>query len=307
MAPRPVWKGYLKLSLVTCAVEMSGATTQADKVHFRTLNRATGHTVKRQYIDSVTGEPVAPEDEIKGYEVEDDRFLEIEEEELDAVQIESSHTLSLDTFVDKSRIEQIYLDTPYYLTPADEVSEEAFAVIREALEKKKMAGLARVVLYRRERPCVIEPLGKGMLLTTLRYENTVRRPEEILDGVKEVKLNPDMIELAGTIIDKKMGTFDPDKFEDSYENALIELIEAKKSGRKPKAPQNEPAPSNVVNLFEALKKSLANDKGGSGKASGKAEPDKPKPAAKGKAKAEEKPAAKAKPKAGSAASKRKSA
>ncbi|TKB25707.1 MAG: Ku protein, partial [Mesorhizobium sp.] len=161
MAPRPAWRGYLKLSLVTCAVELTNVVTQAEKVSFRVLNRKTGNTVRRVYVDSASGKPLDEGDEIKGYEIGDGDFVQIEEEEIEAVQIESSHTMSLDGFIEKSSIQQIYLDTPYYVTPADEVSEEAFAVIREAMAAKKTAGLARIVLYRRERPVVIEPLGKG--------------------------------------------------------------------------------------------------------------------------------------------------
>lgn len=288
MAPRPAWKGYLKLSLVTCAVELTNATTQAEKVSFRMINRSTGNTVKRQYIDAVTGKPVEDKDEVKGYEVGGDEFLLVEEAEIEKVQIESSHTLSLDGFVAKSDIEQIYLDTPYYLAPADKVSEEAFAVIREALASKKMAGLARIVLYRRERPVVIEPLGKGMLLTTLRYDNTVRKPDTVFGEIRDVKIDEEMIDLATHIIDKKKAHFDPSKFEDRYETALLELIEAKKSGRRVPKAAASPKPSNVVNLFDALKKSLADDGGDA--------PEKPK-AAKAKA-----PAAKTAP-----AKKRKSA
>ena len=259
MAPRPAWKGYLKLSLVTCAVELTNATTQAEKVSFRMINRATGNTVKRQYVDAATGKPVSDKDEVKGYAVGGDEFLLVEEEDIEKVQIESSHTLSLDGFVAKAEIDQIYLDTPYYLTPADKVSEEAFAVIREALETKKMAGLARIVLYRRERPVVIEPLGTGMLLTTLRYDNTVRKPEAVFDDIKDVEIDDDMVELAENIIDKKKSSFDPAKFEDQYETAVQELVKAKKAGRKVAKPASPPKQSNVVNLFDALKKSLADD------------------------------------------------
>ncbi len=260
MAPRPAWKGYLKLSLVACAVELTNATTYSEKVHFRMLNRKTGHTLKRQYIDSVTEKPVADEDEIKGYEIGDDEFVLVEEDEIDAVQIEASHTLSIDHFVEKSSIEQIYLDTPYYLTPADTVSEEAFAVIREAMARKKMAGLASIVLYRRERPVVIEPLGKGLLLTTLRYEKTVREPETVFDELRSVKIDSEMIELATHIIDKKKGKFDPSKFEDHYEDALLDLIRSKQKGGKAPKKQAPARPANVVNLFDALKKSLGEDK-----------------------------------------------
>ncbi len=208
MAPRPAWKGYLKLSLVTCAVELSNAVTHAEKVSFRVLSRKTGNTVKRIYVDSETGKPLGDNDEIKGYEVDNGEFVRIEEEEIEAVQIESSHTMSLDGFVEKASIQQIYLDTPYYVAPADKVSEEAFAVIREAMAARKMAGLARIVLYQRERPVVIEPLGKGMLLTTLRYGDTVRRPSAVLVDIKAAKPDDGMIALAEHIIDKKLGKFD---------------------------------------------------------------------------------------------------
>jgi DNA end-binding protein Ku len=257
MAPRPAWKGYLKLSLVTCAVELSNATTNADKVSFRTLNRGTGHGVKRQYVDSVTGKPLDKEDEVKGYEVEDGEFILIEEEEIEAVQIESSHTLNLDRFVEKAKIDQIYLDNPYYVTPADKVSEEAFAVIRAAMEKKKMAGLARIVLYRRERPCVIEPFDNGMLLTTLRYDSTVRQPETVFEDIPDVPLDKDMLDLASDLVEKKKRKFDPSRFVNKYETALMAMVEAKQKGRKPPKAKPEPKESNVVNLFEALKKSLA--------------------------------------------------
>jgi len=259
MAPRPAWKGYLKLSLVTCAIEISNVVTHAEKVSFRILNRKTGDTVRRIYVDSETGKPLEDDDTIKGYEVSDGEFLHIEEDEIEAVQIESSHTISLDGFVDKSSIQQIYLDTPYYVAPSDKVSEEAFAVIRDAMAKRKMAGLARIVLYRRERPIVIEPLGKGMLLTTLRYDNTVREPGTVFDEIKKVDTDTDMIDLAEHIIDKKQTKFDPSKFEDEYENALLDLIKAKKAGRKAPKPAAAPKPSNVVNLFDALKKSLNAD------------------------------------------------
>ncbi|MER9689062.1 Ku protein [Mesorhizobium sp. M0139] len=280
MAPRPAWKGYLKLSLVTCAVELTNVVTHAEKVSFRVLNRKTGNTVKRIYVDSETGKPLGDGDEIRGYEVSPGEFVYVEDEEIEAVQIESSHTMALDGFVDKASIEQIYLDTPYYVTPADKVSEEAFAVIRDAMADKKMAGLARVVLYSRERPVVIEPRGKGMVLTTLRYGNTVREPESIFGDIKAVKTDQEMTDMAERIIDKKKGKFDPSTFEDKYEDALLELIRAKKAGKKAPKAQAAPKPSNVVNLFDALKKSLSDG----GQAEGPAK--KAKQAAKsGKAKA----------------------
>lgn len=285
MAPRPAWKGYLKLSLVTCAVELSGATTASEKVSFRTLNRKTGNAVRRQYIDQTTGKPVDDKNEVRGYEVEKDEFLLIEDEDIAAVQIESSHTLSLDSFVEKAAVDPVYIEKPYYLAPADKVSEEAFAVIRQALENKKMAGLARIVLYQRERPCLIEPFGKGMLLTTLRYGNTVKPAEEAYDGLEKVKIDPDLLDLASKVIDRKKGKFDPSTFEDRYEKAVLDLIKSrKKSGKKAPVRQEEEKPSNVINLFDALKKSLAAGKEGSGdgkpaakKPAAKSSPDKKPP------------------------------
>ena len=276
MAPRPAWKGYLKLSLVTCAVELSGATTQSEKVSFRTLNRQTGNAVRRQYMDSASGKPVNEKSEVRGYEVEKDEFLIIEDEDIEAVQIESSHTLSLDSFVEKADVDPVYIEKPYYLTPADKVSEEAFAVIRQALEDKKMAGLARIVLYQRERPCLIEPFGKGMLLTTLRYGDTVRQAEEAYDGIDKVKPDQDLLELAIRTIERKKGKFDPATFEDRYEKAVLDLIKSrKKSGKKVAVRETEEKPSNVINLFDALKKSLAaGERKGADKEESKEEPRK---------------------------------
>lgn len=265
MAPRPIWKGYLKLSLVACAVELASATDHSEKVSFRTLNRKTGNTVRRQYIDSATGKPVEGDDEVKGFEVGEDEFILVEEAEIDAVQIESSHTLSIENFVDRADVPQIYFDQPYYMLPADDVSEEAFFVIQKAMLNMGKAGLARIVLYRRERPVMIEPFGRGMLLTTLRYDKTVRRPEDVFGSLRAPKLDRDLIDLATHIIEQKEAEFDASDFEDRYENALLALIEAKKKGAKPVTSAPKPPAPNVVNLFEALKKSLG-ESGGSKKA-----------------------------------------
>ena len=276
MAPRPAWKGYLKLSLVTCAIELSNAVTESEKISFHILNRKTGHKVRRQYIDAEHGKPVPEKDEVKGYEVDKGKFLLIEEEEIEGVQIESSHTLNLETFVSKDDIEPIYLDSPYYVTPADEVSAEAFAVIREALAEKKMAGLARIVLWRRERPVIVEPYENGMLLTTLHYDKTVRQPDELFDEIPVPKLDAKMLAMAAEVVEAKKTSFEPKKFGDTYEAALEKLIRSKKSGKKIKKPakeESEPKPSNVVNLFDALKKSLGSDdkdkEAGKGSAAGK--------------------------------------
>lgn len=259
MAPRPVWKGYFELSLVSCAIELTAVTDHSEKVSFRIINRKTGNTVRRQYVDSVTGKPVSDGDEVKGYEVGDNEYLLVEEDEIDTVEIESSHTTAIEYFVDRSDIPDIYFDTPYYVTPADEVSEEAFAVIRQAMAKEGKAGIARIVLYRRERPVMIEPFDKGLLLTTLRYDKTVRKPDEIFGELPAGELNDELVSLATHIIDKKQASFDPSGFEDRYEEALLELIRAKQKGRKPPVVQAAERPANVVNLFDALKRSLAGE------------------------------------------------
>lgn len=279
MAVRAAWKGYLKLSLVTCAVEVYNATTYTEKVSFRVINRATGNTVKRQYVDAVTGKPVKDDDEVKGYEIGDDKYLLFEESEIDAVEVESNHTLGLEGFVEKAEIDPVYLDTPYYLAPADKVSQEAFAVIRDALAEKKMAGMARIVLYRRERPVIIEPRGDGMLLTTLRYDRLVRSDAEVFDGIGKVKIDKEMTDLASDIIDRKKMTFDPSKFEDRYEDALLDLIKAKRAGKEPPVAKPAARPSNVVDLFDALKRSLSQDGAAEEKSSRKPAGAKAKPAA----------------------------
>lgn len=257
MAPRPIWKGYLKLSLVTCAVQLSNSTSTSEKVSFHVLNKKTGQRVKRIYVDGDTGKPVETDEQVKGYEVEKGEYVLMDEKDFDSVKIESSETINLESFVEKSSIEQIYLDTAYYVAPGDKVSEDAFAVIREAMKAKKMAALARIVMQRRERPVLIEPLDNGLLLTTLRYESTVRRPDVVFDEIKDVKVDQDMLDLAEHIIDKKKGTFDPTAFEDKYELALLDVIKAKKAGKTVAAPKPASKPDNVVNLFDALKKSLA--------------------------------------------------
>ncbi len=265
MAPRPIWKGYLKLSLVTCAVQLSNSTSSSEKVSFHVLNKKTGQRVKRVYIDPDNGETVDTENQVKGYEIEKGQYVLMDEADFDAVKIESSDTINMETFVDKSSIEQIYLDSAYYVAPGDKVSEEAFAVIREAMRAKGMAALARIVLQRRERPVVIEPLDNGLLLTTLRYESNVRRPDVVFDEIKEVKVDQDTLDLAEHIIEKKKGVFDPADFEDKYETALVEIIKAKKEGKAVIAPKPSEKSGNVVSLFDALKKSLAAEGDADGK------------------------------------------
>ena len=179
MAPRPNWKGYLKLSLVSCPVALYPATTTSERVSFRTLNRDTGNRVRRQFVDEQTGEPVETESQVKGYEVAKGEYIQIEDDELKAVQLESNHTIDIERFVPRGDIDELYLDTPYYLAPTDRVGEEAFAVIRDAMRAEKMVGLARVVLFRRERMLMLEPRGKGIVATSLHFANEVHARDRL--------------------------------------------------------------------------------------------------------------------------------
>lgn len=259
MAPRANWKGYLKLSLVSCAVALYPATSSSERVRFNTLNRETGNRVKRQFIDAETGEVVEPDQQVKGYEVGKGSFITLEDEELEAIRIESTHTIDIESFVPRDQVDERYLDTPYYIAPDDKVAQEAFAVIRDAMQEKGRAGVARVVMARRERMILLEPLGKGILATLLRYPYEVRGEEAYFDAIPELKLPAEMKNLAGHIIETKAADFDPSQFEDRYEKAVVDLIQSRQGGRTPKTPE-APKPSNVVNLMEALRRSVDADR-----------------------------------------------
>jgi DNA end-binding protein Ku len=255
MAPRPNWKGYLKLSLVSCPVALFPATTTSERVSFRTLNRDTGNRVRRQYIDEQSGDPVEPSDQVNGYEVAKGEYVTMEDDELKAVQLESNHTIDIERFVPRAEIDELYLDTPYYLTPTDRVGEEAFAVIRQAMQSEKKVGLARVVLFRRERIVMLEPRDKGIVATSLHYANEVHAANAYFDEIPNLDLPKEMVELAKHIIDKMSGKFQPEQFEDRYEMALIELIRSKQKGT-PIKPQPSHRQTNVINLMDALRRSV---------------------------------------------------
>lgn len=255
MAPRPNWKGYLKLSLVSCPVALFPATTTSERVSFRTLNRDTGNRVRRQYIDEQSGDPVETPDQVKGYEVAKGEYVTMEDDELKAVQLESNHTIDIERFVPRADIDELYLDTPYFLTPTDRVGEEAFAVIRQAMQSEKKVGLARVVLFRRERIVMLEPRDKGIVATSLHYANEVHAADAYFDEIPNLDLPKEMVELAKHIIDKMSGKFQPEQFEDRYEAALIELIRSKQKGT-PIKPQPSHRQTNVINLMDALRRSV---------------------------------------------------
>jgi DNA end-binding protein Ku len=260
MAPRPFWKGYLKLSLVTCPVAMMPATSESEKVRFHTLSRKSGHRVVSQYVDAVSGKPVADDDEVKGYERGEDEYVLLEDEELDAVALESTRTIDIDKFVDADTIGWIWLDKPHYLTPDDPVGEEAFSVIRDAMAATGTVGISRVVMYRRERAVMLEPRGKGIVVWTLRYGDEVRKPEDYFGTVGDDKIDPKLMKLVTTLIHERIKPWDPSMVSDPVQAKLLDIIEAKKKGRKRPAKaksEKEQAPSNVVNIMDALRRSIS--------------------------------------------------
>jgi DNA end-binding protein Ku len=271
MAPRPNWKGYLKLALVSCPVALYPAASSSERISFHMMNRNTGNRLKQQYIDADTGDLVESADRVKGYEVARNDYVLLEPEELKDVQIESTHTIEIEHFVPRSEIDPVYYDSAYYIVPDDEVGAEAFAVIREAMRKRDMVGLARVVLYGRERIIMLEPRGKGLAGTTLRYNYEVRDDKTYFDEITNKSVTKDMLDLASHIIDTKVGHFDPSEFKDRYQDAVVDLIRAKRAG-KPLPTPAAPKPSNVVNLMDALKRSLESEKGGKGKGDRKSAP-----------------------------------
>jgi DNA end-binding protein Ku len=275
--PRPYWKGYLKLSLVSCAVALYNASSASERVSFNTLNRKTGNRLKQNLVDSVSGEPVDTADRVKGYQVSKGQYVLVEDTDLEALKIESTKTIELETFVPQAEIDQIYVDSPYYLAPDDKVAEEAFAVIREAMSRKKMVGIGRVVLSRRERMLMLQPRDKGMLATTLRYPYEVRQDAEYFGDIHEIKLSGEMVDIAQEIIARKAGHFEPDTFTDRYEEAVVAMLRAKQAGEAFAMPQAA-EPANVVNIMDALKRSLQASGGDSGAARRPPAPSK-KPAA----------------------------
>jgi DNA end-binding protein Ku len=263
MAPRPYWKGYLKLSLVTCAVAMSPAVSESEKVRFRTVSRKTGSPVVSRYVDAETGKPVAEEDEVKGYQAADDRYVLLEDEDLEAVALESQRTIDIETFVPQDSIPWAYLDKPHFLTPDDEVGEEAFAVIREAMAARKRVGISRLVLYRRERAVMLEPREQGIILWTLRYGDEVRDAKPYFAAIDEdEKPQSDLLALAKKLIEERSKPWSPEMVKDPVQEHLLKLIASKRKRRvKPAARDDEAQPKgNVVNLFDALKKSLEADR-----------------------------------------------
>ena len=256
MPPRAYWKGYLKLSLVSCPIALYPATTSVEKIRFHMINTETGNRLKQQMIDSETGDVVEGDQKGRGYELSKGKSVAIDKDELDAIQVESTHTIDIDSFVPAAEIDKRYLDNPYYLTPNGKEGADAFAVIRDAMKDKDRVALARIVLSNREHIIALEPLGKGLLGTTLRYPYELRDEDDYFDNIKSPRISKDMIELASHILDSKASHFDPSKFKDEYENALKAMVKRKAAGKPMKAPERAEKRDNVVSLMDALRGSL---------------------------------------------------
>ncbi|MBK3665584.1 Ku protein [Bradyrhizobium diazoefficiens] len=255
MAPRANWKGFLRLSLVTCPVALYPATSDSEKISFNQLNRQTGHRIKYLKVDADTGDEVPNEDIVKGYQLEKDQFIEVTKEELEEIALESTRTIEIDEFVDRTDIDPRYLIRPYYVRPDGKVGHDAFAVIRETIREMDKVAIGRVVLTNREHIIALEPMDKGLVGTLLRYPYEVRSEQEYFEEIQDVKVTKDMLDLAKHIVNQKAGRFDPEKFEDHYETALVDLINQKRAGKTIR-PKERPKGENVVDLMEALRKSV---------------------------------------------------
>lgn len=261
MAQPAFWKGYLKLSLVTCPVAMTPATTESEKVRFHTINRKTKRRVRARYVDSVTGKAVDDAQELKGYETSEGQFVTFTEDELASVALESVRTIDIDEFVPADTIPWIYYDSPYYLTPTDKVGEEAYAVIREAMRQKGVVGVSRVVLFRRERAVMLEPRGDGIVLWTLRYGDEVRDAEAYFEEIDRKKADGKLLKMIEDLIDDRSRDWDPEMVRDPVQENLKTLIAARKKRKDgvtpaPATQKKEDAGSNVIDLMTALKKSM---------------------------------------------------
>src|SRR6201991_3791103 len=256
MAARAYWKGSLKLSLVSCPVLLYPASTTAEKTRFHMINKETGNRLRQQMVDAETGDVVDADQKARGYELKKGKYVEIEKEELEAVEIESNHTIDIDSFVPRDEIDKRYFNHPYYIAPDGKAGIDAFTVIRDAMKDQDRVALARIVLTNREHVIAIEPLGKGLLGTTLRFPYELRDEDAYFDDIKNPKISKDMIELASHILDTKAAHFDPSKFKDEYETALKTLVKRKAAGKPVKAVEREERPDNVINLMDALRQSL---------------------------------------------------
>jgi len=262
--PRASWSGFLRLSLVTCPVYLTPATTEAKRIRLNQLNSKTGNRVSQRLFDSKTGEELSRDQIVKGFEFDRDRYVTISDDELRDLKIDSSKIIELDRFVSRDEVDPLYLDTPYYVYPDGQIASETFRVIGEAMAGANKVGLGRIVLANREREVLIEPRGAGLLMSTLRANDEVRASD--LGDKEEGEVDPELVALAETIIERKAGAFDPANFHDRYQDALRELVQSKLKGEVMAAPEEAEEPPKVINLMDALKRSLAREEAGSGRA-----------------------------------------
>src|SRR6202042_154879 len=261
MAPaRAFWKGYLKLSLVSCPIALYAGTASTERVSFRQINKKTGQRLRQQLVDEVTREVVEGEAKGRGYEYAKNAYIPVDDDELDGLAVESKHTIEIDSFVPREQIDERYLDSPYYITPDGQVGQDAFAVIREAMRGKGMVALGRVVLAKRERVIMLQPWDKGLLGATLRYPYEVRDSKDYFYDIADAKVQPDLLQLAEHILKNKEARFDPAQFVDRYEQAVLEVLKTKQEGMPAAKPQAEAPPRNVINLFDALLASIGGAK-----------------------------------------------
>lgn len=258
MAPRASWKGHLKLSLVSCPVRLYPATSYANRISFNQLHKDTHNRINIKPVDPELG-LVERSDLVKGYEYEDKKYVIIDDEDLDAVRIESNHTMNIEAFVDAGDVDVLYQDSPYYLAPDGKIAEETFVVLREAMRGSGKLAVARLVLSSRERVVTIAPRGKGMFVCTLRNPSEVRNTVGYFDDIPDMEPHSEMLQLAEQLITQKTTEFDPEDYPDRYEEALMEMIKKKIAGQKPVIAA-EPQGANVVNLMDALKASLSQSK-----------------------------------------------
>jgi DNA end-binding protein Ku len=252
-SPRANWKGFIKFGEVSCPVALYTAASASERIAFNTLNRATGNRVRREFIDSETGDPVDKEDQVKGYETENGHYVVLEPEEVAAAVPESDKTLAIESFIPCSEIDTVYFDKPYYLTP-DKMGTEAYVLLRDGMKKAKVAAIARTVLFRRLRTVLIRPHGNGLIASTLNFDYEVRSSQEAFEDQPDIKSDPELLEIAELIIEKKKGTFDASSFDDRYEEAVTELVKAKIEGRS--LPKKKAAPAaKAVDLLQALRES----------------------------------------------------
>jgi DNA end-binding protein Ku len=261
MAPaRPYWKGHLKLSLVSCPIALYAGTSSTERVSFRQINKKTGNRLRQQLVDEVTREAVEGEDKGRGYEYAKNAYILVDDDELDAIAPESSHTIEINAFVPREQVDERYLDGQYYITPNGPVGQEAFSVIRESMRGKDMPALGRVVLSKRERVIMLQPWDKGLVGTTLRYPYEIRDGKEYFDDIPNVKVEPEMLKLAEHILQSKATDFDPSTFVDHYEEALVAMLKKKQAGVAVSREHAAPQMQNVVNLMDALRRSIAEEK-----------------------------------------------